>query len=402
MSYLERAALVGHDEEALKAGQVVRSKVQVQSLDQFKKIFADGLSNDQRASYARDSHQKKSVGVNSSTSTTIDQLTIDRLMDHVFGVEPLSERDSQAAKSIFPVTITAISGATYSVTHDEIFDRSTGPCFINAGTLVFDNASITAKGVISKVIADTLQITARTAVPSLINILGVTGSNGAAGAAGQVLQQAANGADSSGGSPGVCTGASNGQSGSNGKTGNPGSAGYPGANGIASAVSVIQIDAYVGATTNQPFTVFAQSGAGGNGGQGGAGGQGQQGGNGGNGCANGCEGTDGGAGGNGGNGGDGGPGGNGGNGVNGANVSISFPNSAQVYLMASSIVASPGLGGIGGGRGPVGMGGNGGGSGKHHSDGSPGNIGTSVGSVGTAGVAGSATGAQISFSITYT
>ena len=51
MSYLSRAKLLDQDVDRLQKGETVRSVVTVNSLDEYKKLFADNLTPEYRSSF---------------------------------------------------------------------------------------------------------------------------------------------------------------------------------------------------------------------------------------------------------------------------------------------------------------------------------------------------------------
>lgn len=392
MDYLDRARILGHNVEALKNGEMITGLVSLESLEHFKELFGD-YTADQRSEF-------------SSRLQTLpdDHPVIEpfrNLLDYVHGTRQLTAEDSAFARQIFPLNVTAVSGADVTISSDESVGPAAPPYILNAGTLTFAGGSLTVRNTVCQISADNLVIRAGGDLPYHIGIFGAPGATGSAGAAGNSTPgQAPNGRDSMGGSPGVCTGASDGEDGQNGAPGGVGNPGGPGGAGAPSLNAVIVIGALDPAAV-QSFVVTTQSGPGGAGGTGGTGGAGQQAGNGGNGCSSGCEGTDGGNGGLGGAGGNGGPGGVGGPGADGLPIQISFPGAAKPALQTNAVLAPPGPGGPGGAGGLGGAGGSGGGSGKHHSDGSQGSPGAS-GLQGPTGTPGTRNGANGQISISYT
>lgn len=391
-NYLERAKLLGHDVEKLKAGETIRSVVTISSLEQFKDLFANGLSVEQRQAFAQNIGAMK--GPFGSASFM-------RLMNYVYGEGSLTADDTDFAQKIFPIKVQAVSASTVTIDTDQVIGPSGAPSAINASQLIFDGGSITVQNTVFGLTADTLTIKSGGTKQYHVGILGCPGTVGSTGATGSSFTgPAANGSNASAPTPGICTGASDGGNGSNGQVGGTGGTGGLGGPGLPSLAANITIGSYASSST-APFVVYTRSGSGGQGGTGGTGGAGQQGGNGGNGCDSGCEGTDGGNGGNGGQGGTGGQGGNGGPGTDGFPTTISFPAAAKSNLQTLSQSAPPGAGGNGGQGGAGGQPGSGGTGGKHKSNGQSGSVGQ-TGSSGSAGTAGTVSGAPGSYNIRYT
>jgi hypothetical protein len=379
VGYLERAQLMGHDVSRLKAGETIQSMVLVDTLDKFKAIFAAELTAEQRAEYS-----KKILALPSGVQFGgFREAPMMRLISYVFGDGELTAADAAFAKTLFPLKINAISGATITITTAVVYGPTAIPVTVNAGTLIFAGGSITAENTVLTVRADNLQINASpaaTAKPYHVGILGVTPATAATGLTGTSTPgQAPAGTSAQPRSPGNCLGAPGGGNGSTGAPGGKGGPGEPGQPGLASYTATITIETYDSAPAS--FVVFTQSGGGGRGGQGGTGGQGQQGGTGGNGCDSGCEGTHSGDGGPGGPGGAGNMGGSGGGGIDGFPITINFPKVAQSHLVMTDATAPPGAGGAQGEGGAPGAGGNPGKAGKDSGTGA-------VGAIGAPGVRG--------------
>jgi hypothetical protein len=398
MDYLLRAQAIGHDISELKKGKTISSTVMVRSLDEFKAIFANGLTAEHRVAH---SQQVSSLRLGDFPGAA----AMARLAEHIWGDRPLSATDTEFAKSIFPLRIDAISGSNITINTNEVIGPSAAPYVVNAGTLTFAGGSITVMNTVLTLAADTLVVNSLGSTRYLVGIQGTTGRQGTTGSPGSTTPgQAQAGSDASASSPGTCAGAPDGGTGHDGAKGGTGGTGGAGGTGLASLTATITIGSFPNPGLTA-FVISTQSGAGGQGGTGGAGGAGQQGGNGGHGCEAGCEGTNGGAGGDGGAGGPGGTGGMGGPGVDGASISISFPagpnGSPNSHLVLNTAAAPAGVGGLGGAGGPGGAGGNLGTGGKAKSDGQRGCHGAN-GQAGNHGPTGAITGAPGHFNVSWT
>ncbi|MCZ8077617.1 MAG: hypothetical protein O9289_15205 [Rhodobacteraceae bacterium] len=390
MNYLDRAAAMGQDTEALARGSTLTSIVTVQTVDDYRKIFAGNATDAHRTAYT----------ANRPDNPETDP-RMQALMDYIFGTAPLTEDVTEAAAAVFPVKILVTSGQSVTIDSDITIGPNGQSYALNAETLTFDGGSLTINSTVSVVTADNLVITPNPAHTSANNYhLGIIGNAGAAGTVG-AAGPATTGVGSpgnAGGPPiwGTCNSSGIGGTGGTGATGQTGSIGGNGNGGDPSMVSTITIGQFDSSNVN-PFVMLTYSGAGGAGGVGGQGGKGQTGGTGGSGCSSGCEGSNGGSGGTGGVGGSGGPGGPGGAAVSGQPIAINFPGKAIGMLSASGKMVSGGPGGQGGAGGPGGDGGAGGAGGKKHSQGPTGGSGQAgpVGATGTAnstaGVAGAIT-----------
>jgi hypothetical protein len=398
MDYLLRAQALGHDIRKLKKGEIIRSTVSIRSLDEFKSIFANNLTAEQRALHSK---QVSGLPLGDYPGAT----AMARLGAHIWGDKSLSSADVEFAKSIFPLKVDVVSGSDVTITTDEVIGPAAAPQVVNAGTLTFAGGSITLMNTVFTVSADTLVLDKLGTTPYHIGILGATGAEGSTGSTGSTTPgQAQNGSNISAPTPGICTGVGDGGTGSPGAAGGVGGIGGIGGSGAASLTATVTIGSFPN-PGQAAFVINTQSGGGGQGGTGGTGGAGQQGGNGGSGCNSGCEGTDGGNGGNGGAGGTGGIGGVGGAGVDGSPISISFPagpnGSPNPLLVLNSAPAPAGTGGSGGVAGLGGAGGNAGSGGKHKSDGQSGSSGAN-GQVGNQGLPGGTTGAPAHFNVNWT
>lgn len=388
MSYLKLAEKLGQSVERLKAGEVIRTSVRVNSLAEFKELFGANLDTHQREAHSRDlaAQHKEALA-----SQAPEHLML-RLGDYVHGSGELSASDAAAASRMFPITVHVESGADYVLRTDVTYGPSAPPVLLNYGTLTFAGGSITTLNTVLTLNADTITFTDATGNKNYqIGILGVDGDQGNTGAPGTSTPgQAATGKNSSPSSPGVCTGAGGGGTGATGANGGDGQTGGSGGTGKPSLQANITFNNFVN-PNGERLVLYTRSGGGGKGGTGGRGGDGQQGGNGGHGCDSGCEGTDGGKGGDGGIGGKGGDGGLGGNGVNGNNIFVTGPAAALEFLVKTSDVAPYGQGGEPGLGGTGGVGGRGGRGGKHASNGGGGGS-KSGGNPGAAGKPGTIQG----------
>jgi len=386
---------MGHDIEALRNGETISSTVTVNSLEEFKLLFANELPQEYRDEFAKMATSTAAANYQSAAIASVANLT-----QHVYGNHLLSSEDLNFATQIFPLKVQATSAADLTINSDEQFGPNATPQAINAGTLKFSGGSLTAITTALSISADTLLVQSGGSKPYIIGIVGLAGVVGISGVDGAIYASAAaNGTDANIPTPGICTGASDGGDATNGAKGNVGnppvSPGQDGQSNLPATIAIKAVD-----PSSAPLVIFSQGGVGGAGGTGGQGGQGQTGGNGGNGCDTGCEGTNGGNGGNGGDGGDGGVGGNGGNGVSGPPISVIFPSASQSLLTLVPTAAPPGAAGSGGGGGAAGVAGACGSGGKNKHNGNDGG-GGSAGSAGKNGSPGANTGAGPNILPTY-
>jgi hypothetical protein len=91
MNYLLRAKALGHDIAELKKGKVIRSTVNVRSIDEFKSIFGGELTADQRTAY---SQQFSGARLGEYPGAA----AMSRLSDYVWGDRQLSPADAEFAK----------------------------------------------------------------------------------------------------------------------------------------------------------------------------------------------------------------------------------------------------------------------------------------------------------------
>jgi len=391
MNFLEKAQQLGLDVNALKNGQTIQSTHTVNSLEEFKQLFAGNLSPEQRSNFAKGAP----VAVDTASAN------MNNLMHNVYGTHELSAADQAFANQVFPAKVNLTAVQDLTITQDMVYGPAGPPEAILAGTITFDGGSITANSTVFTLQADNVVVRSQGTKPYTVGLVGNKGQDGYVGSTGTPYTSAAsNGSNASAPSPGICTGASSGGNGSDGSQGNEGGRGGDGYNGQPNLPANITVNNF-DSSSAQPFVVYTVSGAGGDGGKGGQGGQGQNGGNGGNGCDSGCEGTDGGNGGKAGQGGNGGPGGNGGQAVNGNAINISFPSSSKASLVTTSDTANPGAKGQGGSPGQAGNYGNAGSGGKHSSSGQHGSGNTS-GNNGPDGQAGTQSGTPGAFNVQYT
>ncbi|MCL7928525.1 hypothetical protein [Halomonas llamarensis] len=389
-SYLKRAAKLGQDVEALKAGHTLEGTATIHSIEDFKELMSDGLTDDHRQCFS---------GL-SSGEAPADDAMIDALADYVYGTKDLSPEAKSHAEKLFPVTVAVTSGESVTIESDQEYGPSGPPKLINAGTLTFDGGSITAVTTSLTISADKLKIVKSGTKSYTVGVLGKQGADGDDCPPSPAYDKPApRGKDASAPSPGICTGADNGGTGDPGKQGQGGDKGKDGEDGHTNLPASITIRS-MDATSPSPFVIYTRSGGGGDGGKGGKGGPGQDGGKGGKGCDSGCEGTDGGDGGKGGNGGNGGNGGPGGNGVSGTQISVTFPRAQQSLLQTITDTAKPGEGGERGASGKAGVGGKGGEGGKHKTNGQHGQSGDH-GDHGTPGTSGTKTGAAGNINVSY-
>ena len=385
--FFDRAKYLGHDLEQLRNGDVVSGTVYLNSLSDFKGLFAADIPHQFRVQHSLHI-QPKQIAPHLSETTRL----MYRLSDHIFGDAPLLREDTAHLSNIFPITIQALSALNHVVDTDEVYGPSGAPVLLNFGTLTFKGGSITTRNTVLTLRAETLIFDAVPGhKPYHIGILGEDGAMGKAGKDGTSAPGQANaGADRPPSSPGICNGVGNGGQGSAGADGGDGVPGEPGDDGLPSLPAHITFMA-VSPANQQSLVVYTRSGSGGSGGPGGKGGDGQQGGRGGKGCDSGCQGTNGGNGGNGGTSGNGGDGGTGGNGVDGQNMYVTVPRDYVQNVITTRYVAPYGQGGIPGQGGNGGAGGYGGVGGKHSSNGNGGTHGNG-GNPGTTGKTGTLQG----------
>ena len=366
---------VGHRAERLQDGETLRVSVRLQSAREYRDVFGINATPMQRrdaSAFRPEAHDPKSLALGSFMKAV-----------HV-GEKTLTPKERIAMQTILPLDVEILAAKTATISTDVIKTRAFG---ITAGRLVFDGGSITMKGAMLSITADTVRVIGGGQPNYLVGILGVQGAAGAVGAPGQPFDApAAAGLPSRPDQFTGCDHRAHGGTGVNGQTGQPGNSGEMGKAGLASAHAYIDFSD-VDTQYPTPFSIFTQSGAGGIGGAGGVGGTGQQGGHGGHGCVWHTECTDGGKGGAGGMGGTGGNGGPGGPPTAGQSIYIKFPRHlVESHLSRKSKTAS---GGAGGAAGAAGQGGLGGLKGQHTHQCHDGNDGPN-GPVGTVGKPGPA------------
>lgn len=394
MDYLARAAKFGQDVEAIKSGKIVTSEVIVNSIDEYRDLFAADQSDIHRAAYE----------ANRPTDNSIEPV-LEQAMAYVFGQQEKTPDIEHTAGLVFPLPVLVTTATNITLSTDQVIGPQSPSYALNAGTLTFDGGSLTINSTVSNISADNLVIVANPSHPSQNTYhIGIVGNKGADGqpVATPGTYPGTAGSGSNGGDPvwGTCTSSGIGGTGNTGAQGYPGNTGNHGMPGIASLQSVITITAFDPSNINA-FVVETYSGAGGAGGKGGTGGQGQKGGTGGKGCSSGCEGSDGGRGGTGGKGGTGGTGGNGGDAAQGFPITINFPRSASTMLSTMATAVPPGAAGDKGDGGAGGVGGDGGSGGKHSSNGKAGGTGPG-GDQGAVGTASSVSGAPGNISKNFT
>jgi hypothetical protein len=388
----EIAGKLGHDVTSLRAGQEIRSTVQVNSLDELKQLFDHGEAPEQRATVAQ------TIGADRPEHADPENDSLDavthRVEAHVLGDAPISDADRQRVAAAFPMHVTAISAPDKTLGPGEVWDlgTSTSAVTVNLGTLTMQPGSaIKIQNTVLSFTVATLVRNAGTggAANYDIGIFGATGGTGTAGTQGGA------GGPGGTGNPGTCQ-SGGGISGNDGGVGGVGSAGATGGvggvgnDGLPALSATIKVGSLTGSAGQ--LVVATQSGTGGYGGPGGTGGAGGSGGHGGDGANCGCEGTNGGSGGQGGHGGAGGTGGTGGSGVSGSNVYVTVPSGQTNMIVRVRNPAPSGPGGTGGAGGGQGTGGSGGSAGKHQSSGGSGSAG-SPGAQGNPGPAGAQSGA---------
>jgi hypothetical protein len=366
-NFWERAEMLGHSVEDLKAGKAVTSEVVIKNMEEFKRFVEMGMTPEQMKELAQDLFGN--IPATDPKTHATESEIIRRVEAYLYGVAPLYNEDEERTKHIFPIVIGATSQQTFVV--DKGYDLGTGG---NLGVVSHETMEFRDGGyyvVYNKGLTFFVDTLIRNGGGSGdfydINILGATG------AAGDPGSQPSQGGGGTAGKKGTCStpgfAGNNGETGDKGHTGVVGGAGGTGSDGRPSLGATITIS--VGLTGSKlPLQIYTRSGAGGPGGPGGKGAAGGPGGKGGDGETCGCQGTNGGHGGPGGNGGVGGTGGAGGNGVDAsANIVVIVPAGQTDRVVGVTASALSGKGGTGGPGGDGGRGGDGGGGGKHHSAG---------------------------------
>jgi hypothetical protein len=375
MTSISRLEAHGIPVTASKGGLVETTTV-VHSVDQLRSLLDLGLDEKGRQEH----YDALFSGIEAAVPGTGDDGgagMAQRITSHVIGNRELSTAEKAEIAPAFPLTV-HVAAAAGPLTISSEYDLSTtdgslriasftdvimeqGGYFLCQSTpLVFTCNTLTRTGGSGSGLADFV-ITGRTGVkpptpaPQGAGTQAATGSNGNCSSAG--IASAAGGP----GNPGA--------PGTAGRPGTPGNAGTP---CMQATITISQT-----LTSDNPITIYSQSGAGGPGGDGGTGGAGQRGGNGGSGVTCGCTGSAGGQGGDGGPGGVGGAAGNGGNGADaGGNIAVKVPQLSDVDRV--TIVTAPAPGGLPGASGlggSGGEGGSGGGGGKNNGSGGSGGSG---------------------------
>jgi hypothetical protein len=360
--FYTRAEAIGLDIQALKRGETTHNNFKVNSADELRQLFCDGLSAEKRQERRKLIEQQHALLLDENNVG--HQALAKRIEVYVFADRPLSASDLSRTASYFPMDVEVTASENYTVPANTVWNlgNSTSPQSVVLGTLTLQaGASIQVSNTVLSLTVDTLSIQRGSSTapnPWDIGILGVTGHVGDPGSVGKA------GGDGGNGSGGNCSSA-----GISGGKGDPGVAGTPGGlggigikgySGLASLTANITVNASIDAAQ---LVVFTQSGPGGVGGVGGVGGAGGAGGKGGKGATCDCECTNGGPGGAGGAGGVGGLGGPGGDGTDGNDSYVNVPSGSYQKVVTQQGNADPGFGGTGGQGGTGGAGGGGGGGG---------------------------------------
>lgn len=381
LTFLERAAKLGHSAEHLKAGATVSSVITIPHVDALRDFLDDGSSPEERA--ARELQIFGSPAKSAEEAPGAEGI-LRRVHAYVFGNTPLCDHDRERLVQAFPMKVAAVSAPNQTYSGPTDLGTSLGLQVFNFGTLTMtNNAYVRIQNTPLQFTVDTYQRQGG-GPPSGFGDFNIFGATGGAGATGPAGGTSTNGGTGSGGncsSVGI-SGASGGPGGK-GATGSTGTIGGAGNPGLASLYANITITTGITGTSN--IVVLTRSGTGGVGGTGGAGATGGNGGKGGDGATCDCTGSSAGNGGNGGRGGNGGPGGPGGPGINaGGNVTVQVPSGFISSIIPMKLPAPGGAGGAGGGGGVGGNPGGGGSGGKHNGNGSAG----ATGGSGTAGATG--------------
>lgn len=374
MSFTSKAKLLGHESKKLQEGEVVSTTVDVNSLEEYQAIFAQGVTGKQRTDF---SNNIKNIA-KSAQSAMASMGNSLAILDHAYGNGKLNKEQAQLTANMFPLKITAVSAKEFVVSKDIVIGPGASPYAINAEKLIFKGGSITVINTVCTITAETVQVLSGGRKPYHIGILGAKGAVGARGESGARPPKAAPGKNAE--NVFMCILAIAGD-GSKGTIQNPGEVGGKGGQGLPSLPATLDFKNFE-SPTGSSLVVYTKSGEGGKGGPGGRGGRGQDGGNGGNGCNYGLSGSAGGKGGNGGTGGRGGNGGPGGDAIPGNSIIINFPADKLESLQQMQDFASGGEGGDkgspgrGGAKGKGGQGYNGFQNGLDGTDGNDGSYGS--------------------------
>jgi hypothetical protein len=351
LNFYERAALLGHDADQLRAGKTVTTPFTVASLDELTKfIEALGTSNpDDAGAFGGD------LGA--------------RVRQHVLGGRKLSHAEQAQIAHLFPMQLQAVSGSEFSLNYEYKVPISQTPAPFNYGKLTFENGgNYLVQNTPFLLTADEVVVSGTTPDKSHFNILGFDAKQGDDGKKGP------DGGDGGNGGDGSCSNrGSDAGGGDDGKTGHNGDHGDVAGPTLDATITISQ-----SLSGSSPLTIFTRSGNGGKGGTGGEGGTGGKGGKGGDGKTCGCSGTSGGNGGKAGNGGDGGDGGDGSDAVDAlGTITLVLPKGTpKTAYSTSSARAVNGTAGDRGAAGKPGDPGEGGSAGKNSGSGGKGGKGT--------------------------
>lgn len=323
LTFLERAAILGHDTKALEAGQQQFSEISIPDIDSFKTLVHYGECNE---AVGLESTQSNMQTGSAPASSTDEPMSITQKMHQfVHNNGSLSQADKAAMSNFFPMKVMAVSAMSATIDSPTTWGTSTQPILLNYGTVTLkDTGVINIQGVAATITMDNfVRMGNAPTTMGDINILGINGVDGYVGGAGP---------DGPSGMPNC-----NGGNGGYGGWGSDARDGLPSQEATINIVQSIQC--------SSPIIVYTSSGAGGNGGNGGRGGHG------GNGGSASPIPTIGGDGGNGGN------GGRGGISPNAIGNVMVYVNIGSINNVRSvSVNTPPGNGGIGGVGGDPGTG----------------------------------------------
>ncbi len=385
LNFYQRAEKLGHSIERLKAGETIWSTITISDIDTLKLFLDEGLTPAECEKLAEELFGN--IPVTDPEKDASAGGILRRVEGFLYGSMPLSDLDRERTKSLFPVTIDAISAQDPPpINTPQNLGTGGTMAYVNYQTMTLENGGyfiIYNKPLTFAV--DTLIRNGGGAGQFFdINIFGATGGAGNPGSVGGTGGKGGDGSNGTCSSPGIA--GNSGGPGNTGTSGSTGSAGFTGLDGAPSMLANITITTSITGTA-PVLTVATRSGTGGAGGPGGTGGVGGQGGKGGDGATCGCEGTNGGNGAPGGRGGVGGTGGAGGNGVDAAaNITVTVPIGQLANAVGFTSTAPFGVGGTGGTGGVGGTGGAGGGGGG--ASGCPGHSGGSGSGQGGSGARG--------------
>ena len=132
--FFQIARKLGQSVDRLQAGETVQTIVQIKSLDEFKEIFAHGLSEEQRAAISQDLAERHAAALADGPEAH----PLVRLVNHMMGNAPLDDATASYVASNFPLKVTVVSDPNMDVTTDITYGPSASPVVLNVGTLTFN------------------------------------------------------------------------------------------------------------------------------------------------------------------------------------------------------------------------------------------------------------------------